>query len=549
MIPLNREELWNWGLIPELIEISGTTESELKLGVKLKIIADRLQIKGVSSVEIKIQLAELEVFGDTFEGATKMRVDRLYRAIHTKSEEKESRRERMSDQLDDKKLEKTDKEINQLKPSELKTRLYENTNELDSEILQKAADILFKEDISGALFLEMKMEDFKEMGLTFGCRTALVKYREKIVRKPDFLSAEITPGKFAWSSIEPNILEPERILRSGGRMSREEGELLSRPAAEIYGEVTDQDWDTPELPPVSEADSNPRKVSNRKRGSSIFQIPQSPGASASLLEIPTKNGLVGEPSAIGSTDEEDEKLQDTSDTLKTDDLLETVENYLELPSPKSSLNKVEKQNCEWEQKSDGRCVAMSAPGCRLSNVRRPLSQSFRIKYRSSSSQIPKMKPRPSETESFELPGDPKSSSKKSIRRTTLAKLRAQDKILKEGWYEKAHGHREKWKKIGWNARYGVLLDNGMLIYFAELPLEKRGMMGFKRTVDLSVLQKVTIQHGKNDWRIKIHSPTASPPTHLLRFACKQEMNEWRNLLLQVGGLIQPHEIGFKKNGN
>jgi len=451
----------------------------------------------------------------------------------------------MSDQPDEKKLVKTDKEINQLKPSELKTQLYENTDELESEILQKAADILFNEDISGALFLEMKMEDFKEMGLTFGCRTALVKYREKIVGKPDLLSEEITPGKSPRSSVQPNILEPERILASGGRMSREEGELLCGPEAVISGEVTDQDWDYPELPPVLEADSNPRKASNRKRGSSIFQMPQCPGAS---LDIPTPKGLVGEPSVPGSTEDEDEKLQDTSDTVITDDLLETAQNYLELATPNTSIDKLEKQNCEWEQKSDGRCVAKSVPGCRLSSVRRPLSQSFRVKYRSNS-QIPKMKPRPPETESFEIPDDPKSSSKKSLRRTTLAKLRAQDKILKEGWYEKAHGHREKWKKIGWDARYGVLLDNGMLIYFAELPLEKQGMMGFKRTVDLSVLQKVTIQHGQNDWRIKIHSPTASPSTHLLRFACKQEMNEWRNLLLQVGGLIQPHEVGFKENGN
>jgi len=353
----------------------------------------------------------------------------------------------MSDQLDEKKLEKTDKEINQLKPSELKTRLYESTDELDSEILQKAADILFNEDISGALFLEMEMEDFKEMGLTFGCRTALVKYRKKVVGNSDFLTEELTPGKSARSSIEPNSLEPERILASGGRISRDEGELICRPEPEIYGEVTDQDWDCPELPPISQADFNPRLAANRKRGSSIFQMPETPGGvSATVLEIPSKNGLVGEPSVTGLTDDDaDEKLQDTSDTVKTDDLLETADNYLELPSPQTSLDKLEKQNCEWEQKSDVGCESAIAPGCRLLNMRRPLSQSFRTKYRSNS-WIPKVKPRPSETESFELPVDPKSSSKNSIRRTTLAKLRAQDKILKEGWYEKAHGHREKWKK-------------------------------------------------------------------------------------------------------
>jgi len=456
----------------------------------------------------------------------------------------------MSNQPDEKKLEKTDKEINQLKPSELKTRLYENTDELDAEILRKGADILFNEDISGALFLEMKMEDFKEMGLTFGCRTSLVKYREKIVAKPDFLSEDITPGKSARSSIDHNSSEAERILASGGRVSRDEGELLCKSWQEVSGEVTDQDWDCPELPPVSEADSNSQRASNHKRGSSIFQMPQNHGTSGSFLSKPTRNGLVGEESGALSTDGEDEQIQNTSDTLRTEDLLATAEDYLELPSPDdANLDNLENRNVfDWEQKSDVGCESMNPPGCRLSNVKLPLSQSFRVKYRPNS-QIPKMKPRPSETESFELSDDPKSSSKKIIRRTTLAKLRAQDKILKEGWYEKAHGHREKWKKIGWDARYGVLLDNGMLIYFAELPLEKQGMMGFKRTVDLSVLQKVTIQHGKNDWRIKIHSPTASPPTHLLRFASKQEMNEWRNLLLQVGGLIPPHEDGNKKHGN
>jgi len=454
----------------------------------------------------------------------------------------------MSKQFDEKKQEKTEKEINQLKPSELKTRLYENTDELDAEILRKAADILFNEDISGKLFLEMKMEDFKEMGLTFGCRTALVKYREKIVGKPDLLSELITPGISALSSIKPNFLKQGSIPGSGRRVSREEGELLSKPQAEINGEITDQDWDCPELPPVSEADSNSETATNRKRGSSIFQMPINPETSGSLLGIPARNGLVGEPSVPASTDGEDEKLPDTSDSVKTDDLLATVESYLELPSAIKNLDNLEENDSEWERKSDVGCVSTIAPGCRPSHVRRPLSQSMRIKYRSCS-QIPKVKPRPSETEPFELLVDRKSSSKNSLRRTTLAKLRAQDKILKEGWYEEAHGHRKKWKKIGWDARYGVLLDTGMLIYFAEQPLEKRGIMGFKSTVDLSVLQKVTIQHGKNDWRIKIHSPTASPSTHLLRFACKQEMYEWRNLLLQVGGLIMPHEVGNKKHGD
>jgi len=454
----------------------------------------------------------------------------------------------MSNQPDEKKLEKTDKEINQLKPSELKTRLYENTDELDAEILQKAADILFNEDISGALFLEMKMDDFKEMGLTFGCRTSLVKYREKMVEKPDSLSEEITPGTPALSSIEPNFLS-DRTLASGGRVSRDEGELLSKPVAVIYGEITDQGWECPELPPVSDGDSNSETASNRKRSSSIFQMPKNSGTPGALLGIPTKNGLVGEPSATGSTDVEDEKLEDTSDTVKTDDLLATVESYLELPSAIANLANFEKQNdCEWEQKSDIGCVSNIAPGCRPSQVRRPLSQSMRIKYRSNS-QIPKMRPRPSETEPFELLIDPKSSSKNAIERTTLAKLRAQDKILKEGWYEEERRHRKIWKKIGWDARYGVLLDTGMLINFAEQPFEKRGIMGFKHTVDMSVLEKVTRQHGKNDWRIKIHSPSASPSSHLLRFACEQEMNEWRNLLRQVGGLIMPHQDGNKENGN
>jgi len=452
----------------------------------------------------------------------------------------------MSNQPDEKKLEKIEKEINQLKPSELKTRLYENTDELDAEILRKAADILFNEDISGALFLEMKIEDFKEMGLTFGCRTALMKYREKIVGKPDFLSEAITPGGFVLSSIKPNILKQESIPFSRGRVSREEGELLCKPAAEIVGEVTDQDWDCPELPPVSDAESNSQTASNRKRGSSIFQMPKNVETPGSLLGIPRRNGLVGEPSVPGSTDGEDEKLQDTSDTVKTDDLLANVENYLELPSAIRNLDNLEKQNdSEWERKSDVGCVSTIAPGCQPSHARRPLSQSLRINYRSSS-QIPKVKPRPSETEPFELLVDRKTSSKIQ---TTLAKLRVQDKILKEGWFEEAYGHRKKWKKIRWDARYGVLLDTGMLIYFAEQPIEKRGIMGFKITVDLSVLQKVTIQHVKNDWRIKIHSPTASPPTHLLRFACKQEMSEWRNLLLQVGRLKLPHEDGNKKSGN
>jgi len=467
----------------------------------------------------------------------------------------------MSDQPDEKKMEETDTKISQLKPSELKTRLYESTDELDAEILQKAADILYNEDISGALFLEMTIEDFKEMGLTFGCRNALVKYREKILEKPDFLSTVITPGKSSRPLIDRNFLEPGRLLASGGRASREEGELLSRPETDIVGENTDQDWDCPELPPIQTTESNSRPGSRRERGSSIFQMPQKNGTDVSLLKKPTRHGLAGEPSGTGSTDDEDEKLEDSSDTVQTEDLLASVEDYLEKPSPaNTNLAVVGKQNgCEWEEKSDVGCVSTIAPGCRPPNVKRPLSQSFRVKYplsmRSpaksmrSHSQIPKVKPRPSETESFELPDDTEPPSKNSIRRTTLAKLRAQDKILKEGWYEKAHGHREKWKKIGWDARYGVLLDNGMLIYFAELPLEKQGMMGFKRTVDLSVLQKVTIQHGKNDWRIKIHSPTASPPTHLLRFASKQEMNEWRNLLLQVGGLIPPHEDGNKKHGN
>jgi len=464
----------------------------------------------------------------------------------------------MSDQPDEKKVEKTGTKISQLKPSELKTRLYECTDELDSEILQKAADTLFNEDISGALFLEMTIEDFKEMGLTFGCRTALVKYREKNVEKnvekPDFLSSVITPGKPDRPLIDPSFLEPGRLLASGGRASREEGELLSRPESEIRGETTDQDWDCPELPPISlTTESNSRPGSRRTNGSSIFQMPHKNGTAVSLLEKPTKNGLAGEPT--GSSDGEDEKLEDSSDTVQTEDLLASAEDYLEFPSPIASLHT---ENVE--EKSDVGCVSTIAPGCRPPKLKSPLSQSFRVKYpllmRSpaksmrSHSQIPKVKPRPSETESFELPADPESPEKKSIRRTTLGKLRAQDKILKEGWYEKAHGHREKWKKKGWDQRYGVLLDNGTLIYFAELPADQEGIMSFKRTVDLSVLQKVTIQHGKDDWRIKIHSPNASPPTHLLRFACKQEMNEWRNLLLQVGGLVMPpEEDGDKKHGN
>jgi hypothetical protein len=474
----------------------------------------------------------------------------------------------MSNQPDEKKVEKIVKKISQLKPSELKARLYENTDELHSEILHKAADALFKEDISGALFLEMKVEDFKEMGLTFGCRNALVKYQEKIWKKPESLPKFKTPGKPTLPPIDHNFLEPGRTLASGSRISRDEGELRAKPEPDTRGELSDQDWDCPEeLPQVSETESNSGTALKRKRSSSIFQMPIK-NESSGLLVKPTKGLQTGEP----STDGEDEKVEESissAATVKTDDLLASVENYLDSAQSQrlSQFGLLPKQNGSWEEEkldvgclSDVGCVSTIEPGCSPPNIKRPLSKSMRIEYISgekhghlkkvsrSYSQIPKVRPRPSETESFELPLDPNTFPKNSTRRTTLAKLRAQNKILKEGWYEKAHGHREKWKKLGWDVRYGVLLKNGMLIYFAELPLEKQGTMGFKRTVDLSVLQKVKIQHGKDDWRIKIHTPNSSPPTHLLRFATKQEMNEWRNLLLQVGGLVlPPDEVGDKKH--
>jgi len=441
----------------------------------------------------------------------------------------------MSNLPDEEKVERTEKKINQLTPSELKTRIYGTADESNAEILQKAANTLFNEDISGALFLEMEIEDFKEMGLTFGCRTSLVKFREKFIEQPDFLSKVVTPGKSFRPPASPIFLGPGRILASGGRASREEGELLlSTREPEINGEITDQDWDYPDLPPVTETEEK------RNRGSSIFQKPQKNETASSILALPTRDGFSGELSRTGSTDGGDAMLSNSYPTIQTEDLFESIDKYLAMPSPSSNLDKSEYQNGR-EEKSDGGCLSMISPECRSPNIKSNLTQSIRVKYRSNSP-MPKVRPRPSETESFELL-DPKSSSKNKTQRTTLAKLRAQDKILKEGWYEKAHGHREKWKIIGWDARYGVLLDNGTLIYFAELPHEKRGIMAFKRTVDLSVLQKVTTQHAKNDWRIKIHAPTASPPTHLLRFACKQEMNEWRNLLLQVGGLVSPRKDG------
>jgi len=441
----------------------------------------------------------------------------------------------MSDLPDEEKVERTGKKINQLTPSELKTRIHETADESNAEILQKAADTLFNEDISGALFLEMKIEDFKEMGLTFGCRTSLVKFREKFVQKPDFLSMVVTPGNSFPPPLIPNYLEPGRFLVSGGRASREEGELRSTtPEPEINGELTDQDWDCPDLPPVTETEER------RNRGSSIFQKPQKNDTASSLLGLPTRDGFPGELSGPDSTDGGNKMVSNSYPTMQTDDLFAAVDNYLEMPSPNSNDGKTENQN-GLEEKSDVGCVSPISTGCRSANVKSPLTQSIRVKYHSNSP-IPKVRPRPSETESFEL-FDPKSSSNNRTQRTTLAHLRAQDKILKEGWYEKAHGHREKWKKIGWDARYGVLLDNGTLIYFVELLNGKEGIMAFKRTVDLSVLQKVTTQHAKNDWRIKIHSPTASPPTHLLRFACKQEMIKWRNLLLQVGGLVSPRKDG------
>jgi len=286
----------------------------------------------------------------------------------------------MSNLSDEEKVERTEKKINQLTPSELKTRIYETADESQAEILKKAANTLFNEDISGTLFLEMKIEDFKEMGLTFGCRTSLVKFREKFVEKPDFLSKVVTPGKSFRQPASPSFLEPGRLLASGGRASREEGELrLSTPGPEINGEISDQDWDYPDLPPLTETEER----RNRARGSSIFQKPQKNWSSSSILGLPTKDGFTGELSGTGLTDSGIEMLSNSYPTIQTEDLFATVDKFLEMPSPNSNLDKSENQN-GLEEKSDVGCVSTISPECRSAIVKRPLTQSIRVKYHANS---------------------------------------------------------------------------------------------------------------------------------------------------------------------
>jgi len=450
----------------------------------------------------------------------------------------------MSNIPDGKDVEPDEKKINDLNPSELKARLYAITSGVDAEILQKAADVLYKEDITGTLFLQMKREDFKEIGLTFGCRNVLVKYREEL------LVASPIVHPFAVNG----------LVDGAKRISRGEGQVrgLFR-----QGENTEEAWDcptelppeSPELPPISEITTMTGEISEYRSGSSIFAIPVGPPSHEKSCN---STMVYGEITVF--TEDGDEKLANMeetirTETIRTEELFASVNEYLNLSPSDTSNDK------KWGFDRDEKIEAKSSPPIACSpsviacdelpgihhfrsepNFR---SEPIRVKYklpennRAQSYLSPKAKSLLLEAESFVYLG-----GKELCEKTTLDNLRKQHKILKEGWYDKAHGHREKWKKLGWDARYGVLLNNGMLVYFAAVGLtnKKASRITYKRTVDLSALQMVNIQPGTGDWRIKIHTPKSSPPTHLLRFETEKEMNEWRDALLEVGGLRPPRGL-------
>jgi len=405
---------------------------------------------------------------------------------------------------------------------------------VEDKLVVRGAKVLKEHDVDGTTFMEMTVEDFKEIGVSFGIRKALLRFRKRVLEMEKDLQNSSKVDSF-----EQMTLTSEPIKVKNKRYSSEP--IANIAIAEAAKESQDDLW-TPGVVPICESESiliigeafatetkvdidmftpgvqqrNEYLSSPRQMNPNHSCPGEYKGSASDIFAEPQINPTSrkkGEEDADAVSDRGSQcfEVLDTGplsflkcDDLSTEDIkLELDRSKLDIQLDNSSNPKP--QLSQASQTSTDVSKSMRLSGESLLGKRRLKSWVFDRKVRW------------------------KEQGKQRIERSFM-KLRSENEIVLEGYLQMLAGLNSRIKINHWTNRYGILLISGVFLYFTF----NRKALFLKGFVDINYAQRIEIpQTDISENALKLEICLTTRKRYLLAFTTESELLIWRNELLQI----------------
>jgi len=424
----------------------------------------------------------------------------------------------------------------------------------EGKLLARSAKVLKEQDVDGTTFMEMTVEDFKDIGVSLGMRKAMLRFRNRVLE----MEADL-PNRSTVKRVEQRPLTSEPVESKKCYSSEETADIVIAGAAteawddiDLYAEG-DQQQENKCVEPGGEMESIVIGEPTEQQVDIDLFTPGEPQRNEYLTSNAEMNTTLNP--TMSPTGEQ--KVQ-----LWTVDSLDTTSDIFTEPQPHQSCcpkveedafadcqspcfitpvvgrprapffrdDSVHTEESKWEH---DRSPVHTQVETKNNEARLKLSQTSCDSNRSSKSMRLSGKSMLGKKNLknwvFNRRVKWKEQGVQRVERKFM-KLRSENEIVLEGYLQWLEGLNSRVKINHWTNRYGVLLKSGVFLHFAF----NSKTLFLKGYIDINLAWQIEIPQSdisKNSLKIEIQ--ILPRKRHVLAFTTKSELLMWYEELVQI----------------